>query len=50
VGILERRDSVLMVNEYKRAVVNMYGVLKICGSVIEGCEYNESVVDLYGDK
>ena len=28
----------------------MYGVLKNCGSVINGCEYNGSVVDVYEDE
>ena len=40
----------LVVFECCGSVMNMYGVLKICGSVIVFCEYNESVVDVYGDK
>jgi hypothetical protein len=28
----------------------VYGVLKNCVSVINGCEYNESLVDVYEDK
>jgi hypothetical protein len=30
--------------------MNMYGDLKICGSVIVVCEYNGSEVDVYGEK
>jgi hypothetical protein len=30
--------------------MNMYGVLKNCGSVIVICKYNGSVVDVYGNK
>jgi hypothetical protein len=29
------------------SVVDVYGVLKSCGSVIVVCEYNGSVVDVY---
>ena len=32
------------------SVLNMYGVLKNCRSVIVICEYNGSVVDLNGDE
>ena len=31
-------------------VVDGYGDLESCGSVIVDCEYNGSVVDVYGDK
>jgi hypothetical protein len=33
-----------------RSVVDGYGDLESCGSVIVVCEYNGSVVDVYGDK
>jgi hypothetical protein len=36
--------------QYCGSVVNVYEVLKNCGSVIVICEYNGSVVDVYGDK
>ena len=34
--------------EYCGSVVDMYGVLKSCGSIVVVCEYNGSVVDVYG--
>ena len=34
--------------EYCGSVVDMYGVLKSCGSIIVVCEYKGSVVDVYG--
>ena len=39
-----------MVCGYNRSVVNVYGVLKNCGSVIMICKYKGSVVDVYGDE
>jgi hypothetical protein len=48
--VLKSFSSVKMVCKCFGSVINMYGVLKNCGSVIVFCEYNESVVDVYGDK
>jgi hypothetical protein len=40
----------VVVCEYNGSVVDVYGVLKSCGSVIVVCEYDRSVVDVYGDE
>ena len=37
--------SVIVVCEYNRSVVNVYGVLKNRASVMVVCEYNGSLVD-----
>ena len=42
--------SVMLVCECYGSVINMYGVLKNCGSVIVVCEYNGSEVDVYKDE
>ena len=42
--------SVKVVCEYWGCVVDVYGDLESCGSVIVVCENNGSVVDVYGDK
>jgi hypothetical protein len=36
-----------VVCEYLRSVLDVYGVLKSCGSVIVICEYNGSVMNVY---
>ena len=39
-----------MICEYNVDVVDVYGVLKSCGSVKVICEYKESVASVYGNK